>query len=107
MTSSSPKTFIDLCLAGEVDLAEIDDFIDRWHDEPGNQGSLSEFLGMTADEYQLWVERPDALRFILAARKHGESLRVLLERTSGVRAAARASNEAREIVRWLQETGRI
>lgn len=45
--SKSAQNFIDLCLQGEiVDLNQIDDFIDAWHDGDSEQ-TLHEFLGLT------------------------------------------------------------
>jgi hypothetical protein len=67
--SNQQATFVELCLAGEVDDREIDDFVDRWHEGNDARG-LGEFLGMTEEEYEIWVERPESLRSILFARRH-------------------------------------
>ena len=61
-------TFVNLFLSGEVFAHEIDDFVDAWHDGNDPQ-TLSDFLGMTDDEYAIWVERPEVLREILKARQ--------------------------------------
>ena len=67
------STFVDDVLAGRAVIADIDDYIDRWHDAP--EGSLVaatelyDYLGMSWDEYRLWGERPESLRFILSARR--------------------------------------
>ena len=62
------NTFVNLCLSGEAFAHEIDDFVDAWHD--GNDPrTLSDFLGMTDEEYAIWVERPETLREILNARQ--------------------------------------
>jgi hypothetical protein len=57
-TQSQP-TFMELYRVGSVTADDIDDFIDRWHDQPrggdGRAVSISEFLGMTRDEYKAWV----------------------------------------------------
>ena len=58
------KTFLDLVLAGEARQDDIDDFVDQWHDGDASC-SLAEFLGMSDDEYALWVEKPSALSLIL------------------------------------------
>ena len=61
-------TFVNLCLSGEAFANEIDDFVDAWHD--GNDPrTMSDFLGMTDEEYAIWVERPETLREILNARQ--------------------------------------
>jgi hypothetical protein len=70
--SSAPKqrppTFIDLYLRGKCLPEDIDDFVDAWHERPGKQ-ELYEFLGMTEEEYSLWVRDPDALPRIAHARR--------------------------------------
>jgi hypothetical protein len=61
-------------LHGDALLEDIDNFVDAWHAAPDDSKraslSLEEFLGMSADEYRLWVERPGSLRFIAAAHRH-------------------------------------
>lgn len=68
-SASNSKPFIELCLDGEKSIDEIDDFVDEWHDSDNKQ-SLSEFLGMTNDEYALWIEKPEILSDLIHARKH-------------------------------------
>lgn len=67
------KTFLDLVLAGDACQDDIDDFVDRWHDGDASC-SLAAFLGMSDDEYALWVEKPSSLRLILQA--HAEGMRL-------------------------------
>ena len=31
---SSRRTFVDLCLNGDVLMDEIDDFVEAWHEDP-------------------------------------------------------------------------
>jgi hypothetical protein len=73
---SEPSTFLDACLAGAALLADVDDRVDRWHDAygapNGPQIPLREYLGLTSDEYALWVEQPGSLRFA-AARLAGHA----------------------------------
>ena len=64
-------TFVAKCLAGEADLDAIDDFVDAWHDGAGPELELREFLGMTPDEYALWVEQPGSLSAILSVHRFG------------------------------------
>jgi hypothetical protein len=61
-------TFIELCLQGDCEPEEIDDFVDEWHD---NQIDipLSKFLGMTAEEYEKWLVNSNLLLMILEARR--------------------------------------
>jgi hypothetical protein len=67
------KTFLDLVLAGDARQDDIDDFVDQCHDGDASC-SLAEFLGMSADEYALWVEKPAALNLILQAHAAGMRL---------------------------------
>jgi len=48
---------------------EVDNEISRWH-ASDSKLKLHDWLGMTRDEYALFVEQPEALRLILAGRKH-------------------------------------
>lgn len=70
---SDDLPFIQLALEGYVLLDEIDDFVDRWH-ESASSVNLSEFLGMTEEEYSLWVAHPDNISIIIAARKERKSV---------------------------------
>ncbi len=62
------QSFIEAVLAGDAAPADIDDFIDAWHASDEVIG-LAEFLGMTDEEYALWVEQPDVLSSVLHSRK--------------------------------------
>jgi hypothetical protein len=66
--SEARPSFIDLALGGQARPEEIDDFVDRWHEEP--DGELHAYLGMTEAEYALWLSDPDSLPRILQARRH-------------------------------------
>ncbi len=68
-------SFIDKCITGESLPAEIDDYVDLWHEgKAGRHLELYEFLGMTWDEYSLWAARPSILPAIITARKRSSSL---------------------------------
>ena len=71
--SRSEGNFVDLCLGGEALAEEIDDFVDAWH-EGGTGKPIYTFLGMTREEYGLWVEQPDSLDVILEARKRDDQI---------------------------------
>ncbi|MDQ7908695.1 hypothetical protein RB614_29595 [Phytohabitans sp. ZYX-F-186] len=106
---SSHRTFVDACLAGEALLSEIDSFVEAWHEDDSVTCELPEYLGMSSDDYRLWVERPESLRFILAAHKNRTPVTELLVKRAGLRAAARGEEkgEAVQVLRWLIETGRV
>jgi hypothetical protein len=112
---SEQATFISACLSGDTLVTDVDDWVDRWHDANGapygQPQSLPQFLGMAEEEYALWVERPESLRFILAARKASTSVSAAgVEEIAGLAAAAaRATNdaEAAGVIAWLRKTGRL
>lgn len=106
--SSVAATFVDLCLEGRALLDEVDDYVDQWHDGPSTE-SLASYLGMTEDEYAVWVEKPGALPFILFSRKRGLSLEESLRMSEGQRLAARSAEpaDADAILVWLRKTGRL
>jgi hypothetical protein len=70
---SRRRTFVELCLAGEAFLDEIDDYVDEWHDADTTK-KIWRFLGMTRDEYALWVEQPEFLRVIVDAHRRDTSV---------------------------------
>lgn len=76
--SDRPK-FVDLCLAEKAALDEIDDFVDRWHAAPQGQ-ELHDYLGMSEEEYSLWLRVPDALTYIVEARRDGRPLKDVVMR---------------------------
>jgi len=107
------STFMDLVLSGWARLSEIEVFIERWHalpdDSPGAELEVYEYLGMTWPEYRLWVEQPESLRFIMAARRAKQPVETVLEKTkmAGAAARSREHTEAAKVLRWLAERGRI
>lgn len=58
-------TFIDDVLAGRAKLDAVDDHIDRWHNGE-DERSLSQFLGLSTEEYAAWIADVDALTDIMA-----------------------------------------
>lgn len=77
MSEVRPKsaTFFDLYRDGRVTAEQIDDFIDAWHEsDESEHRPLAEFLGMTEDEYSLWLASHDALPLLVAARQDGRSV---------------------------------
>ena len=68
----SRKTWMERMVADET--VDIDDEIDEWHDgteEMAGRG-LPQFLGLTDEEYALFVERPSALPEIVERRNRGQ-----------------------------------
>ncbi len=51
------NSFMDDLRAGVTTVDQIDDYIDRWHDNPNPSGPpLHTFLGLTWGEYKRWAE---------------------------------------------------
>lgn len=73
MSEVRETRFIDLCVRGEALPAEIDDFVELWH-EGDSTLPLHEFLGMTSEEYSAWVRKPDLLPYIVTAHREGQTL---------------------------------
>ncbi len=102
------EPFIDVVLHGDALWTEIDDWVDQWHDTDTGM-ELHEFLGMTSDEYGLWVEQPSALRVILGARERGHAVEDLLHEADEFAFAARnlSADERATVLEWLRRTGRL
>jgi hypothetical protein len=106
---SKRPTFIDQCLAGEVLLEEIDDFVDRWHANPEGT-ELYDYLGMTENEYSLWLRVPDALAYVVKARHDSEQLtEAVVHAYHDLRLAARANDQSKiaRLQKWLEAKGEL
>jgi hypothetical protein len=69
-------TFFTLYSEGCVTAEQADDYVEAWHESGEEETrSLSEYLGMTEEEYGIWVITPRALPAILAARRTNRPLR--------------------------------
>ncbi len=73
MKLQSTANFVEAYLAGDALASDIYAYIDRWHEQPGDQ-SLPDHLGMTDGEYGAWLENPDVLGRILRANKTRSAL---------------------------------
>ena len=51
-------TFKEKYLAGEIEFEEIDGYIEVWNNMDGEQ-TLAQFLGLNAEEEDLWIEDSD------------------------------------------------
>lgn len=102
-------TLMERLLTGSAFLDDIDDWVDRWHDDD-TAAQIWEYLGLTRDEYALWVERPESLRFIVAAHERREPVEQVLaayENRQLVAARAEDAQAAHAIESWLRRTGRL
>lgn len=66
------SNFIEDCLSGNTILQEIDNYIDQWHDSQSDQ-TIYEYLGMTKEEYALFVKDENSLKSIIMAHKQGKN----------------------------------
>lgn len=58
-------TFKERYLAGEIEFEEIDTYVDTWNNSD-DERTLAQFLGLNADEEDVWIEESDeALREML------------------------------------------
>lgn len=71
--------FFDLFMAGQASAADADDFVTAWHESGADeQRPLIEYLGMTDEEYGLWVMDHRLLPVFADARRQGGDALVLL-----------------------------
>lgn len=64
------KRFMDELLAGNVEIAHIDDFIDAWHENPSNL-HLHTYLGLSESDWDVVATNTSALKYVVQARKAG------------------------------------
>jgi hypothetical protein len=99
-TRASSK-FLERYLNGEADAEDIDDCIDAWHDKPGRK-KVFDFLGMSREEYSLWLCDPDSLPEIARARRAKLPLAdVVQEALAGMRTAGNPREKC--LRQWLAQ----
>lgn len=57
------ETYIKDCIKSKT-VKNIDEYIDNWHNSESNE-ELYQYLGMTQEEYHIWVEDDDKLTEIV------------------------------------------
>jgi hypothetical protein len=103
------KTFVEMCIRGEALTEEIDDYIHEWHESKPSI-PLHDYLGMTWEEYSIWVGDEEVLPYIVTAHKNNENLVDLLEENYYVLPlAARAGDPftAKKLMDWLKRQGKL
>lgn len=86
------KNFINDCLYGETDIEDIDEYVEAWHQGKSNI-ELSDYLGMTQDEYEVWIKEDDSvLRDILRCRVDGIAFGEYQNMTCSEKIAARSTS---------------
>ena len=58
------NTFINDIKNNKALIIDIDKYIEEWHSHDYDV-ELHEFLGLTWEEYKLWVEKPNTLKLII------------------------------------------
>lgn len=112
LLADSGATFFDLYSLGRALPDEIDDYIDQWHERADDRAKslpLHEYLGLTRDEYELWVRDPDLLPQILIARREARPLgEVMNDYLDELPMAARADSAAtiKALKAWLMRRQR-
>lgn len=81
--SKNERTFMDLCIAGETNLEGIGLYVEKWHKGEDNR-LLHDYLGMSLNEYALWMVRPKCLRDIVFSYKIRKISSKLLKITAQV-----------------------
>ena len=101
--AGSPS-FFERYARGEATAEQIDDFVGYWHEGRDCRAGtlpLHECLGLSQDEYEVWVYDPDALPHILTSRREQRPLEtVMAERLDQLLLAARETDKT--IIRGLR-----
>ena len=104
--SEASKRFIDLALNGEVLADEIDDFVEAWHMSDSGE-ELHDYLGMTWQEYSLWVSDAGYLGLVLSARHRGQAIEHAINDNylSIDRLAARSDQPSKiaQLKKWVEQ----
>ena len=58
-------TFVSDCLDGKTSLDKFDNYIDAWHGDSKTKLRLHEYLGLSKEEYKLWLEGKSKIQSIL------------------------------------------
>ncbi|PZU96024.1 MAG: hypothetical protein DCE90_11395 [Pseudanabaena sp.] len=104
------SSFIEKCINGDASLDEIDNYIDEWHDSDSDMSlELHEFLGMTWEEYSLWVVKPRFLAWIINARRKGviSSEEKFKQESQPLAARSYSTKESLQSINWLKSIGKI
>lgn len=103
------KNFIQACIDADVLVDQIDDYIDEWHDGDYDV-EIYEFLGMTQEEYRLWVENDSMIKYIIIAHMENKSIEEVISElyeSEKLVARAKSADEAKTIHDWLKRKNKI
>ncbi|WP_155591868.1 hypothetical protein [Lysinibacillus cavernae] len=104
----SKNKFIDACLTGDVLLEDIEDYIDEWHESDSDE-EIYEFLGMSLEEYGLYVENDYILKTIIHCREKNIPIHEFINQSSAEKLVARSSSpeESTAIKEWLRRKNKL
>ena len=100
-------SFLEKVLAGKALAEDIDSYVEDWHESSTRQ-TLPAFLGMTDDEYALWVEQPEALSQIIYSRRFNRKPRNSQELWGEIHllaARSQSQHDASVLKKWLESKG--
>lgn len=61
-------TFVEDVLRGAATLEDLDDYRDRWDEDPFKERELHEALAFLWPEYAMWVENDDTAEYVIDSR---------------------------------------
>ncbi len=99
MPAMDSPPFILQCLAGDATPADVDAFVARWT-EADSDTPLGDYLGMTEDEYDAWVEFPAVLPAIIESHRTGATLIVATTELAAT-ARGRHQHHLADAAAWL------
>jgi hypothetical protein len=102
------RRFLEKYLSGEVSAEDIDDYVDAWHAAPREE-PIYEFLGLSREEYSLWLREPDALPYIAVARRAKKPLpKVIASRLREMSSDGRSCDltKMQRLQQWLAQHGK-
>lgn len=69
--AENTMTYMEAILNNKALLTDIDDYVERWHNNeaPKKYVELRDYLGMTKEDYALWVMHPNKLIDIIEKYK--------------------------------------
>ena len=102
---SDDPTFIELAIDGAIMCDEIDDYVEAWHSSE-SELELHDFLGLSWQEYSLWVSHPDYIYVIIQARlDHQPVLEAVNDNIRSEQRLAARADEVRKLAllqKWIE-----
>lgn len=59
-------TLAEEVAAGRAEVGDVDDWIDRWHDDPQERRRVHVVMGISKEAYLEWLEKTQPLARLLA-----------------------------------------